>query len=106
MVSRKIGETITAKGKEKADGSVRFQKPEKFGTRNKQLAAQGAAHFQFAALNEPIDAEIIHAKQVGGFLDGISEPFGLRWLGRFGSVRGRGKRRASGGSLRAVLGSL
>jgi hypothetical protein len=34
------------------------------------------AGFEFTALNQPIDAEIMHTQQIGGFLHGIREPFG------------------------------
>ena len=36
---------------------------------SEKLSAQGATRLQFPPLDEPIDAEIIHAEHVGGFVD-------------------------------------
>ena len=46
--------------------------------RREQFAAQHAAGFYFLPLNQPIHGVIVDAKQVGGFLNGIRQPFGGR----------------------------
>ena len=61
--------------------SFGLQQLQLFGARDEQLAAQRPAGFEFAALDEPVNAEVIHAEHVGGFLNGICQPFG-RWRGR------------------------
>jgi len=78
----------------------RLQEFEQFGAWHEQLAAQHPADFEFAALNEPINAEIIDAKQVSRFLDGIGKPLGLpqRFCGVVGVSNSR-RRRAGGGGL-------
>jgi hypothetical protein len=62
---------------------LRIQQSEKFRPWNEKLSKQNAARLQFSALDEPIDTVIIHAQHIGGFRDGISQPFVLRWLFRF-----------------------
>ena len=63
------------------------QELEKFGSRHEELAAQCSASLEFAALNEPVHAEIIDAKQVGSFLHRIGQAFGLgRLLYRFDGI--------------------
>jgi len=65
-----------------------LQELEQLGARHQQLAAQCPARFEFTALNEPVHAEVIDAKQVSGFLNGIGQPPGLRRLFRvFGGLR-------------------
>src|ERR1017187_2033275 len=63
--------------------SLGFQEFQQFGARDQQLAAQCPAHFEFTTLDEPGNAEIIHAQQGGGFLNGIGEPLGGRGGGLF-----------------------
>ena len=51
------------------------QQSKKFRARNEKLSAQSPARLQFPTLDQPIDAEIIHAQQAGRFGDGISDSF-------------------------------
>lgn len=62
--------------------SFGFQKPQQFGAGHEQFTAQSPADFELAALNETVNAEIIDTEHVGGFPDGVGQPF-----------RGRGDRR-------------
>ena len=45
------------------------------------LPRNAPARIEFATLDEPINAKIIHAKHVDGLLHGIRQPFGCRWFG-------------------------
>ena len=51
--------------------SFRREQLQQFSARDEQLAAQGAAGFEFATLDQPVNAEIIDAEHIGRFLDGI-----------------------------------
>ena len=58
------------------------------GAGHEQFATQSAADFEFVALDETVNAEIIDTEQVCGFLDGIGQPFrvrGGRWCFRCGN---------------------
>ena len=48
--------------------SLGFQELEQFCARHEQLAAKCPASLEFSALNQSVNAEIIDAKQIGGFL--------------------------------------
>jgi hypothetical protein len=61
-----------------------LQQFDQFNARHEQFAAQHAAGFNLLPLDQPIHGVIMDAKQVGGFLNGIREPFG----GRYGAWRG------------------
>src|SRR5438093_1349341 len=49
---------------EKRSMRIRFQELEQFGAWHEQFTAECPAHFEFASLNEPVNAEIIHAQHV------------------------------------------
>jgi hypothetical protein len=51
------------------------QKPVEFGTGDKEFSAQGSARFQFPALDEAIDAEIIQAQHISRLWNGLCQPF-------------------------------
>src|ERR1017187_5902108 len=53
------------------------QELEQFRTRHEEFAPQHPTRTQFAALDHPVDAEVVDARQLGGFLDGIRQPLGL-----------------------------
>jgi hypothetical protein len=59
--------------------SFGFQKFDQFGAGHEQLATHCPAHFQFAPLDEAVNAEIIDAQEIGGFLHGVGQSF--RWGG-------------------------
>jgi hypothetical protein len=45
-----------------------------FSAGNEQLAAQRPAGFEFAVLDEAINAEIMHSEQIGSFLHRVGKP--------------------------------
>ena len=49
--------------------SFGFEELEQFRTWHQQLATKGATNLQFPALNQAIDAEIVHAQHLSGFLN-------------------------------------
>lgn len=56
------------------DRCLVFQQPEELGSRYEQFTAQRTTGAQFAALDQPVDAEVIDPEQIGRFLNGIREP--------------------------------
>jgi len=58
-------------------GSFDPQELEQFRAGHEEFAPQHPTRTQFAALDHPIDAEIMDAQKLGGFLDGIGKPLCL-----------------------------
>jgi hypothetical protein len=71
-------------------GSFDPQELEQFRARDKEFAPQHPTRTQFAALDHPVDAEVVDAQQLGGFLDGIRQTFRLHqsWRERRRGIRG------------------
>ncbi len=55
---------------------LRMKQSEQFGPWDEKFSAQRPTDFEFASLDEAIDAEIIHSQQSCGLLQGVSQSFG------------------------------
>src|SRR6266480_3970471 len=56
--------------------SFGLQQFEQLGARHQKFATQCSARLELSALNQPVDAEIVHTKHACCLLDGVSQSFG------------------------------
>jgi hypothetical protein len=58
-----------------------FQQPEELRSRYEKFATQRTTGAQFAALDQPVNAEVINAEKISCFFYGIGEPLLFSELG-------------------------